>query len=305
MADGPNEDDYGLTLDLLKQRLAQSKDAAKPVQLVVTVVLVGFVLLALPVMLDSYWLQIMTGVVIYSILALGLGLLIGRVGMVSLCQFVLLAIGAWVALRLSYATDLPFPVLVLLAGLITGVIGTLIGLPALRLSGLYLALIRVLNWRVPVAIYATVAAFAGILHLTDPVRFASPLFMTFSGGLALGAVYMATDPVTSPMTAWCSPASRAVRRHTRCIGRRSSARRAAAAATSFGSPAPTATPTSNSCRRRCASTAARSAPRNRAPSVTCRCATDGDRMRSPRCATRRGCARACRRAPSAYRARCA
>ena len=71
-------------------------------------------------------------------------MLIGRVGMVSLCQFVLLGIGAWVALRLGYATDLPFPVLVILAGLITGVIGTLIGLPALRLSGLYLALITLM-----------------------------------------------------------------------------------------------------------------------------------------------------------------
>ena len=53
---------------------------------------------------------------IYSIVTLGLGLLIGRVGLVSLCQFVLLAIGAWVALRLDYATSIPFPVLVLIAG---------------------------------------------------------------------------------------------------------------------------------------------------------------------------------------------
>ncbi len=65
---------------------------------------------------NSYWLQMMIGVVIYSIVTLGLGLLIGRVGMVSLCQFVLAAVGAWVALRLSYATDLPFPVLILIGG---------------------------------------------------------------------------------------------------------------------------------------------------------------------------------------------
>jgi branched-chain amino acid transport system permease protein len=64
--------------------------------------------------------------------------------MVSLCQFVLVAVGAWVALRLDYATSLPFPLLILLAGLITGVLGTLIGLPALRLSGLYLALITLM-----------------------------------------------------------------------------------------------------------------------------------------------------------------
>jgi branched-chain amino acid transport system permease protein len=97
-----------------------------------------------PAMLDSYWLLVMTSVVIYSIVTLGLSLLIGRVGMVSLCQFVLVAIGAWVALRIDYATSIPFPILVLVAGLVTGAIGTLIGLPALRLSGLYLALITLM-----------------------------------------------------------------------------------------------------------------------------------------------------------------
>ena len=99
---------------------------------------------AKPALLDSYWMQVVTGVVIYSIMTLGLGLLIGRVGLVSLCQFVLAAVGAWVALRLSYATDLPFPILILIAGVVTGVVGTLIGLPALRLSGLHLALITLM-----------------------------------------------------------------------------------------------------------------------------------------------------------------
>jgi branched-chain amino acid transport system permease protein len=117
---------------------------ASPLRLVVVSALLLFVLLGLPALLDSYWLQIMTGVVIYSILTLGLGLLIGRVGMVSLCQFVLLAVGAWVALRLHYATSIPFPFLILLAGLITGALGVVIGLPALRLSGLYLALITLM-----------------------------------------------------------------------------------------------------------------------------------------------------------------
>jgi branched-chain amino acid transport system permease protein len=103
------------------------------------------VLIALPGMLNSYWLLVMTGVVIYSIVTLGLGLLIGRVGMVSLCQVVLAALGAWVALRFDYLDwGIPFPVLLLIAGAITGIVGTLIGLPALRLSGLYLALITLM-----------------------------------------------------------------------------------------------------------------------------------------------------------------
>ncbi|HZM42835.1 MAG TPA: branched-chain amino acid ABC transporter permease [Acidimicrobiales bacterium] len=114
------------------------------VRVLVSVAALAFVAFGLPGMLDRFWLQIVTSVVIYSIVTLGLGLLIGRAGMVSLCQFLLLAIGAWVALRLHYATSLPFPVLVLIAGVVTGVIGALIGLPALRLSGLYLALITLM-----------------------------------------------------------------------------------------------------------------------------------------------------------------
>ena len=103
-----------------------------------------FALLGIPALLNSYWLQIMMAVVIYAILTLGLGVLIGRVGMVSLCQFVLLAIGAWVALRLEYLWSIPFPFLILIAGVITGLLGVLIGLPALRLSGLHLALITLM-----------------------------------------------------------------------------------------------------------------------------------------------------------------
>jgi branched-chain amino acid transport system permease protein len=115
-----------------------------PVRLLVGAAALVFVVFGLPAMLDGFWLQIMTSVVIYSIVTLGLGLLIGRAGMVSLCQFLLLGVGAWVALRLDYAVALPFPILVLVAGVVTGVIGALIGLPALRLSGLYLALITLM-----------------------------------------------------------------------------------------------------------------------------------------------------------------
>jgi len=66
-------------------------------------------------------------------------------------------------------------------------------------GGVYLALRRYLNWRIPVGILLTVAALSGLLHLVDPRR-PDPLFMLFSGGLMLGAWYMATDLVTSPLT---------------------------------------------------------------------------------------------------------
>lgn len=66
--------------------------------------------------------------------------------------------------------------------------------------GIYLAVRKVINWRIPVSIFATVGILAGFLHWLDPIAYPSPLFHLFAGGLMLGAVYMATDPVTSPIT---------------------------------------------------------------------------------------------------------
>jgi electron transport complex protein RnfD len=68
------------------------------------------------------------------------------------------------------------------------------------LGGVYLSARRMMNWRIPVAVLATVAVFSAILHWLDPQRYAGPLFMLFSGGLMLGAVFMATDMVASPIT---------------------------------------------------------------------------------------------------------
>jgi branched-chain amino acid transport system permease protein len=110
----------------------------------VNALLLLFVLLALPQLISLYYVDTMTQVAIYAMVALGLGLLVGRVGLVSLGQIAVLAIGAWVAARLLFATAQPFPLVLLEAGLITTAAGTLIGLPALRLRGLYLALITLM-----------------------------------------------------------------------------------------------------------------------------------------------------------------
>ncbi len=107
-------------------------------------VLLLFVLIALPQLLSLYYVDAMTQVAVYSMVTLGLGVLVGRVGLVSLGQAAVLAIGAWVAARLLFATSLPYPVVLLAAGLITMAAGMLIGLPALRLRGLYLALITLM-----------------------------------------------------------------------------------------------------------------------------------------------------------------
>ncbi|HEY1237839.1 MAG TPA: branched-chain amino acid ABC transporter permease [Solirubrobacterales bacterium] len=119
-------------------------DRGERIRMVVIAVLFLFVILILPGMLSTYWTDVATAVAIYTIVALGLSLLMGRVGLVSLGQVAVLALGAWVGARLLFATGLPFPVVTIMTGLITMVLGSLIGLPALRVSGLYLALITLM-----------------------------------------------------------------------------------------------------------------------------------------------------------------
>jgi branched-chain amino acid transport system permease protein len=125
----------------LKRPPLRPRSLVRPV---VIAALLVFALLAIPSLFSLYYVDAWTQVAIYSIVTLGLGVLVGRVGMVSLGQGAVLALGAWVAARLLFATGLPYPIVLLCAGLITMVLGTLVGLPALRLSGLYLALITLM-----------------------------------------------------------------------------------------------------------------------------------------------------------------
>lgn len=71
---------------------------------------------------------------------------------------------------------------------------------ALLIGMIYMLLRKIITWHIPVSIIATVFLFTGILHLSSPNMFiATPLFHILTGGLMLGAIFMATDYVTSPM----------------------------------------------------------------------------------------------------------
>ena len=90
-----------------------------------------------------------------------------------------------------------------LFGLVVGNTGGSLGETAgilILICGGYLAARRYLNWRIPLGIFATVFVFSEILYLVNGEAYPPPFFMLFSGGLMLGAVYMATDMVTSPVT---------------------------------------------------------------------------------------------------------
>ncbi|MEO1260992.1 MAG: RnfABCDGE type electron transport complex subunit D [Bacteroidota bacterium] len=84
-------------------------------------------------------------------------------------------------------------------GLITGSTGETCAM-LIIVGGMYLVARNMMNWRIPISILLTVFALSSILFFIDPEIYPSPLFMLFSGGLMLGAVFMATDMVASPLT---------------------------------------------------------------------------------------------------------
>ncbi len=90
-------------------------------------------------------------------------------------------------------------ILELLLGISSGSAGEMSAL-ALILGGLYLLIRKVITWHIPVTILLTMALFTGIFWVIDPEMYANPLIHILSGGAILGAFYMATDLVTSPMT---------------------------------------------------------------------------------------------------------
>jgi len=84
-------------------------------------------------------------------------------------------------------------------GNIGGSLGEISAL-ALILGGIYLIARKIINWHIPVFYIGTVAVFTGSLWLINPNIYADPAFHIISGGLLLGAFFMATDMVTSPIT---------------------------------------------------------------------------------------------------------
>ena len=87
----------------------------------------------------------------------------------------------------------------LLMGNMGGSMGEIAGI-ALIVGLLYMLIKKIISWHIPVSVLGTVAIFSGILHLASPEAYAGPLFHILTGGLLLGAIFMATDYVTSPMS---------------------------------------------------------------------------------------------------------
>lgn len=88
----------------------------------------------------------------------------------------------------------------LLTGNISGSLGETSAL-AILIGGIYLLIRKYADWRIPTSFLLSVFVVSGIFYLIDGQTYPSPIFQLFSGGLMLGAFFMATDMVTSPVTA--------------------------------------------------------------------------------------------------------
>lgn len=100
--------------------------------------------LALSFTANSYWTSTLTSAFALALAARGAAVLYAQLGLVTLAQMAPVGVGGWVALRLSHGTALPFEAVVLLAGAATSLVGMLWGAPALRLQGLYLAIVTLM-----------------------------------------------------------------------------------------------------------------------------------------------------------------
>jgi branched-chain amino acid transport system permease protein len=102
----------------------------------------GFVLL--PIVAGNLWVSVYTSTGCFILAIAGVAFMYARLGMVSLAQVGLMGVGGWVMLRINYAFDFPFEINLAIAALTTMVLGWVMALPALRMRGLYLALVTLM-----------------------------------------------------------------------------------------------------------------------------------------------------------------
>ena len=86
----------------------------------------------------------------------------------------------------------------MLIGNMGGSLGEVAAL-ALLIGFAYMLFRKIITWHIPVSIFVTVIVFSGILNLCNPSLYAGPVFHLLSGGLMLGAIFMATDYATTPI----------------------------------------------------------------------------------------------------------
>jgi len=113
--------------------------------------------------------------------------------------FTLDAVTTATPLGLAKFSHVATPYANLFFGNVSGSLGETSAL-AILLGFVYLLYKKIIDYRTPMAYAVTLAGFSGIMHFVLPDKVFSPLFYLLAGGFLIGAVFMATDPVTSPVT---------------------------------------------------------------------------------------------------------
>jgi branched-chain amino acid transport system permease protein len=125
--------------------LAPPRAEITPLLRAITIVaVVGVVSVVIALTCGGYWLSNFTQAYCMALAVLGCALLYGQLGLVSLCQWALVGVGGWVSLRFYHYVHPPFVLTILVGGIGASVIGMIWGLPALRMRGLYLALVTLM-----------------------------------------------------------------------------------------------------------------------------------------------------------------
>ncbi|MBQ3579824.1 MAG: RnfABCDGE type electron transport complex subunit D [Bacteroidales bacterium] len=100
--------------------------------------------------------------------------------------------------KLSEITDMP-SLMDMFLGHIGGSFGEVCAV-AILIGAIYLLCTKIISWHIPVSFIGTAFVFSGILYLCNPEQFIDPVTTILTGGIMLGACFMATDMVTSPMS---------------------------------------------------------------------------------------------------------
>ena len=119
-------------------------EIAPGIRAIAIVLVVGVISAVIALTSGGYWLSNFTQAYCMTLAMLGCALLYGQLGLVSLCQWALVGAGGWVSLRVYHYIHPPIFVTILAGGVGASVIGMIWGLPALRMRGLYLALVTLM-----------------------------------------------------------------------------------------------------------------------------------------------------------------
>jgi branched-chain amino acid transport system permease protein len=179
--------------DTLPSTAPAEPEITPAVRAITIVAVVGVVSGVIALTCGGYWLSNFTQAYCMTLAVLGCALLYGQLGLVSLCQWALVGAGGWVSLRVYHYIHPPFFVTILAGGVGASVIGMIWGLPALRMRGLYLALVTLMlagAFQVLVAVIGFPVGGPGFLGQVgasgnDRINMARPIFAASDAGYFL------------------------------------------------------------------------------------------------------------------------